>query len=380
MTRDFPERLQEYNARAEMRKARIEAWQRDVRTAQKTGAPPPEAPDVPEEPEPMAPRLMLNDVTIEKVAMHVASASPKGILMVRDELAGWFLGMNAYNAGARSFWIEGYGGRPYCLDRVKHPQPIVIPHLTVAWHGGIQPSRLAQVMLEADDGLLARFCWFWPSPVPFELAEAAPNIDFAIAAFDRLRMLEMAPPKDGLPAKPWLVGLTDRGRVLIEEFGRNMQERQETAGGLLVSAIGKARGLALRLALVIEYLWWAGEDGTTAGPKAISEKAFLAAAGLVSEYLIPMAERVYGDAVASSLTRNTETLARWIKKTRASEVHVRQLQRRERLPGLGEAAPIHEACEALIEAGWLIAPPPGGKDGRARAAYRVRPEVWEAVL
>jgi hypothetical protein len=380
MTRDFPERLQEYQARAELAKARHEQWQKDVRTAHKNGAPSPAAPDVADEAEPMAPRLMQSDVTIEKVAMLLANAAPKGMLMVRDELAGWLLGMNSYNDGARAFWIEAYGGRPYRVDRMKHPQPIVVPHLVVAWHGGIQPSRLSQVMREVDDGLLARFCWFWPDPVPFELAAIAPNVGFAIAAFDRLRLLEMSPPAEaGLWPSPVFVPLNDLGRARLERFGREMQEQQEAAGGLLVSALGKARGLALRLSLVIEFLWWAAGDEITAPPEQISERAFLAAATLVGDYLMPMAERVYGDAAASTRTRNTATLARWIAKTRPIEVHVRHFQRNIRLPGLGEAPLIHEACEALIEAGWLVAPPSAAATGRPRAAYEVRPELWEAL-
>jgi hypothetical protein len=34
-------------------------------------------------------------VTVEKVATLLAGAAPKGLLIVRDELAGWLLGMNA---------------------------------------------------------------------------------------------------------------------------------------------------------------------------------------------------------------------------------------------------------------------------------------------
>src|SRR3712207_4234580 len=132
-----------------------------MRTAHKTGHAPPLPPagldEVP--PEPKAPRLRMDDVTVEQVALVLTQAAPKGVLMVRDELAGWLLGMSAYNAGARAFWLESYGGRPYRVDRVKHPEPIEVPHLSVAWFGGVQPQRLAQLMKEADDGLLARFCW-----------------------------------------------------------------------------------------------------------------------------------------------------------------------------------------------------------------------------
>jgi hypothetical protein len=176
-----------------------------------------------------------------------------------------------------------------------------------------------------------------------------------------------------------MVPLTDAARGHLEKFAREMQERQAAAGGLLVSALGKARGLALRLSLDIEFLWWAAKVGMAAPPNQISERAFLAAAFLVAQYLMPMAERVYGDAAATPRTRNVATLAKWIVKTRPKEVHVRQLQRDVRLPGLGEAALIHEACEALVEAGWLFAAPAGGTAGRPRAAYEVRSELWKAL-
>ena len=52
---------------------------------------------------------------------------------------------------------------------------------------------------------------------------------------------------------------------------------------------------------------------------------------------MPMAERVYGDAAASPRATNAATLARWIVRAHADEVHVRHLQRNVRLPGLGEA-------------------------------------------
>jgi hypothetical protein len=147
------------------------------------------------------------------------------------------------------------------------------------------------------------------------------------------------------------------------------------------SAYGKARGLALRLSLVLEFLWWCGgADGMAPPPREISVAAFGAAARLVSDYLMPMAERVYGDAAAPEADRNAATLARWIARERPAEVHVRRVQREVRLQGLRTAAAIHAACKALVEAGWLL--PPGGESGfqqRPRAAYPVNPNL-HAVL
>jgi hypothetical protein len=145
-------------------------------------------------PEPQAPRLRQTDVTLEKVATLLAIAAPKGVVIVRDELAGWLTGMNAYNEAGRAFWIEASGGRPYRVERMKYPEPIEAPHLAVAVTGGTQPEKLAELMRNADDGLLARFCWFWPEPVPFALADPPSLVAWATEALDRLRLLDMAPP------------------------------------------------------------------------------------------------------------------------------------------------------------------------------------------
>jgi hypothetical protein len=375
MTGDFSDRLRDWQTQAESYKASTEAWQKDIREAQKTGHAPPLPPTREPPPEPQAPRLRQTDVTIERVASLLASAAPKGLLIVRDELAGWLLGMNSYNDAGRQFWIEAYGGRPYRVERQKNPLPIEVPRLAVAVFGGTQPDRLARMLHDADDGLLARFCWFWPEPVLFDLSRAAPGVDAATEALDRLRMLDLVPA-----SRPLMVPLADDAVPLIAEFGRDMQARQAEAGGLMLSALGKARGTALRLSLVLEYLWWCGDEGMSPPPVTITARAFTAGAHLVADYLIPMAERVYGDAAARPEDRNAATLARWIVKNRPAEVYVRKLQREMRLPGLSTAEAIHGAARVLLEAGWLM--PPDGATGfqqRQRAAYPVNPMVWEVA-
>src|SRR5262249_10063358 len=121
-----------------------------------------------------------------------------------------------------------------------------------------------------------------------------------------------------------------------------------------------------------------GNDGMTAPPAMISEPAFLAAAMLVAEYFMPMAERVYGDAGASKAERMATTLAKWIVKEKATEVYVRHVQREVRLPGLKTAEDIHEAARVLIDADWLREPAKIGRK-RPRMAYPVNPMVLEVA-
>jgi hypothetical protein len=233
-------------------------------------------------------------------------------------------------------------------------------------------------MRDADDGLLGRMLWAWPEPIPFRLGQVAPDAPWAIAALDRLRELDLQP---GEPPQPSMIPLTHEARDMIEEFGREMQDRQSGAGGLLRSALGKARGGALRLSLIFELLWWCSEDGMTPPPSTISERAFAAAALLMGDYFMGMAERIYADAAATREDRNAETLARWIMRERPAEVHVRRLQREVRLPGLRSADDIHGAAGILVENDWLSPPARGAEFGqRGRFAFPVNPRLREITL
>jgi hypothetical protein len=133
--------------------------------------------------------------------------------------------------------------------------------------------------------------------------------------------------------------------------------------------------------LVLEYLRWCAQDGYAAPPAVITEEVFLAAAKFVAEYAMPMAERTYGDAACTPIDRNTATVARWIKKKeRPDAIHVRDMQRRERLPGLTTADAIHAACKALIEAGWLGQPAGAtGFQQRGTMSYPVSPRLLEVL-
>ena len=321
-------------------------------------------------------RFMESDLTIEKVASLLATSAPKGLLMVRDELSGWLMGMNRFNAGARAFWLEAYGGRPYRVDRLKSER-VLVPNLVVAWHGSIQPDRLSQTVADADDGLLARFILFWPDPITFRRPRVIANTGFALSAFERLGQLEGI-ASNSLPheIQPIRVSLCEGAAKRIEIFAQEVLLMQGKNAGLMASALGKGRGLVLRLSLVLEFLWWSAKSGSEPAPNHITEAAVQAAIRFVQSYAIPMARRAYGSSVQDFQQSQIQTLARWIVNCRATEVHVRYLQRQVRLPGLSRSQDIHAACQGLVTAGWLIPPPRGSRHGRARQAYGVQPGLW----
>ena len=374
MIGDYPDRLYEWQAAVEFDKIAMKRWKDEFREAQEKKKPMPPMPkptvsDV----APEKPRLRQHDVTIEQAGAVLSTAAPKGMMVVRDEIAGWLMGMQAYNPASRAFWLEAYGGRPYRVERRSHgKEPIEIARLAVSVYGGTQPERLFELSSGPDDGLFSRILWLWPDPVPFRLGEETPGVAWAIEALDRLRELDLAP---GDPPRPILMPLTPDAQRLMEEFGKEMGVRLDQAGGLSRSAFGKARGSALRLSLVLEWLWCCAKADMSLPPDSISKEAFAAAATLVGEYFMPMAERVFGDAGATDVERNAATLARWIDKERPDEVHVRWLQREVRLPGLRSAEQIKDAAKVLVDADWLRAPVIGA-GAQSKVVYAINPKLW----
>ena len=63
------------------------------------------------------PRLYATDPTIEKLAA-LLQVRPRGMLLLRDELAGLFANMGRYSGGSdRPFWLEAWvGGRHVCYS------------------------------------------------------------------------------------------------------------------------------------------------------------------------------------------------------------------------------------------------------------------------
>jgi hypothetical protein len=161
---------------------------------------------------------------------------------------------------------------------------------------------------------------------------------------------------------------------VLEEFAREMALRAHEASGMFAGALGKARGHVLRLANVIEHLWWPGEY-KGAEPEEISRQAVVAAAALLDAYFIPMAERVFGDAAIPLTERNAMVLIRHVRRSGRGEFNAKTL-RREIGGALRESAAMAAACEALCEAGLIrsrsekVAGP-----GRPAKNYIVNPAV-----
>jgi hypothetical protein len=377
MAAGFDDLNRDYETRKYIAEAIREAWKTDVKAAVKSGEPPPVMPtDAVEPTPPTRPRIRVADATTERLGALAASL-PRGLLLQRDEMSGWLGSFDRYGGGGsdRAFAIEMYGGRSHVVDRMKNPEPLRVRHLSVGVLGSVQPDKLSAIINGPDDGLASRILWAWPETIPlFSLArEIATDLD-AQNAFARLTELRMGSDQFGNP-EPMKVRVSDDAAKALEEFGREMDVRSREASGLFAGSLGKARGHALRLSLVIEYLWWCG-NCSVSEPVEVSVDAVIAAAALMDGYFIPMAERVYGDASIPVAERAAMVLARHLRKCGVPIFNARTT-RREIGGALREPSAMKSACETLVDSGLIRPDPKQASTGRPPLNFEVNIRAFE---
>jgi putative DNA primase/helicase len=127
--------------------------------------------DLQSDAEPTRRRYLVNDATIEKLALILAS-NPTGVLVFRDELIGFLRSLDREgHEQDRAFYLESWSGLGrFTVDRVGRGT-LDIEACCVSILGGIQPGPLSEYLAAAvrlgvaDDGLLQRFqLAVWPDP------------------------------------------------------------------------------------------------------------------------------------------------------------------------------------------------------------------------
>ena len=95
--------------------------------------------------EPVCERYVTTDTTIEALAAMLAGQFD-GLLVSRDELAGWLGGMAEYKGGKGSdlgHWLACWSGVPLTVDRKTGAVKMLhVPRAAVSIVGGIQPGVL----------------------------------------------------------------------------------------------------------------------------------------------------------------------------------------------------------------------------------------------
>lgn len=117
---------------------------------------------------PVRRRYRTGNATTEAIT-RILQDNPHGVLLARDELAGWLGSFDRYANGDSDvqFWIESHGGRQVSNDRISSGN-VTVDRPAVAVTGTIQPGvlrdKIAQVHLES--GFAARLLLAMPPAKP----------------------------------------------------------------------------------------------------------------------------------------------------------------------------------------------------------------------
>ena len=320
-------------------------------------------------------RVRIEDVTVE-AAQEVLRDSRNGVLLIRDELSGWFGSMEKYGSGKgaaadRSFWLQAFNGGSYSVNRVGRGV-VAIDNLSVSMLGGIQPEPIRRIAADAaDDGLLQRLfpVCLGPSSVGLDVPPSS-----AVGEYGGLirRLHELQRPKQGsmsdVPLKFDSAGQDLRQQ--LSERHHEMQASWEILNKKLAAHVGKYDGLFARLCIIFHCV-----DSTSPRPASvIPYDTAKRAADFLHEFLFPHALAFYQNVLGLS-DRHDAVLATagWILSHQPREITVRDVRRGDRIMREMDVDQAEEVLRKLDAMSWIEPVPSVRRDS---VKYTVNPDVY----
>ena len=318
-------------------------------------------------------RLRIEDATVE-AAQVVLEGSPWGVLLLQDELSGWFGAMDKYNGGKganadRGFWLRSFNGGEFALNRVGRGAAI-IPNLSVCLLGGIQPDPIRRVAADAqDDGLLQRLFPVILRPATMGRDEPAPDVAATYAGLiEALR---------GTRPPGWLGNLAVRFDARAQAVRRELEAEHlrltalESINGKLAAHIGKYDGLFARLCLTWHCIEHAGQKHL---PETIGEGLARRVGHFLHRFLLRHALAFYAGTLGLSDDHDRlSALAGFIIARGRETVTGRDVQQSIHAMRGIEDRDVRRLFEQLAALGWLT-PTPGPRPS-SPPVWRVNPAV-----
>jgi hypothetical protein len=327
---------------------------------------------------PRAERCLVSDTTIEALA-PLLHENPRGLLLARDELAGWFGSFDRYAGRGRASadaaqWLSVFDGDSIFVDRKSGAQRYFVPHATVSVCGGIQPGILRRALCaeHRENGLAARILFAYPprKPKRWSDADVSPEVEQSFATLlDRLYALEGR--RDELGAwRPVMLGMTAAAKDRYVDYFNAHNAVGVAFDGDMSAAWTKLEGYALRLALVIHLVRVVSGGGEVA-PHEVDQQSMEAGIELC-RWFAHEAKRIYGMLDESPAEQEARQLVELIER-RGGGVTVRELQHASRRYR-GNASDAEAALNMLVAAelgSWALVPP-GPTGGRATREFRLQ--------
>jgi hypothetical protein len=308
-------------------------------------------------------RFVVYDTTIEKLG-EILARSGSGVLVKRDEFAGWIGSMEKYGgssrgAGAnRAFWLQAYDGGAYIVDRIGRGE-ILVENLSTSLIGGIQPKRLSELHGLTSDGLLQRFI-----PVVMGASTLALDKPCDTEAYTSL-------VKQLLDAVPDFLTLSDAALQVMNDLRLHLHDIEQHSGGLaegFQAFVGKLPGVAGSLALILHMI----ADPKNGSRKEIGQETAEGVRRLIVDFILPHALEFYRTAESSANGDRLKKLASWILTSGQLRFVASDLTSNVAdFRGLS-LFEVNERVSPLEAAGWIR---PTDRGGISRA-WKVNPAVF----
>ena len=380
-------------------------------------------------------RRKFDDATIAGVLKIIRSTGEPGLLLMNHELSGWWNTFKIDRQGEQ-FWLKAWDGdEQYTVDRAN-AEPFVIERLNISVVGGTQPATLSTILAatgNVEKGFVSRCMMSFPDSPPQVQQWSGNEADMVTARKHLTRIADLfggstrripVTPKAAAHHKAW------NERIKLDY----LLDPTTPEGQWLI----KQHGTSVRLALVLEHLWWASRKAPDAnsfekaqsiaamagdrndnahqrelakrkltefcdkhgpdpadvaagvmptgpssgGPPQVDIKAMNAACHLIEHYFLPHFERGQSFAYAATDITAAKALCRVLVRKGLTRFNAKELRQWKHgtvhsvLHGNSASARVSEVCE-FLEARHIIkriAPAPG-KVGRKPVDYEVNPQL-----
>jgi putative DNA primase/helicase len=371
--KDFARAKEEY----ELRRS---AWKEQYKAYTKKGRAAPERQEDGSE-QPKLRRLIMNDATFEAIHQTM-SENPAGILLIRDELPGWWSQLDRPGReGERAFFLQAWNGDTgHTIDRIGRGS-IHVEACCISMLGGIQPGRLRSYLGDAlkdgpsNDGLIQRFqLLVWPdTPPDWRCVDRAPDAALEQMVDRVFRQLVDLDPGD--PVK--FCFASDAQELFFEWLAKlEAKIRGDDLHPALISHLSKYRSLMPALAVLFHLVQ--AVAGNSHRDTVSLHHAQQAVAWC--EYLESHARRVYSCVVTPQLRAACELAGKIGHRKLGIDgfFYCRDVYLKG-WTGLDSPEAVKQAVEVLRDAGWVREVPneSGPFGGRPSTRYEVNPRVRE---
>ena len=268
-----------------------------------------------------ATRYMVDDVTVEALADRLQDA-PRGLLVFRDELAGWVLSFGQYKStrgGDMQSWLCLHTGIPLTIDRkTGDRRTIHVPQAASCILGGIQPGILQRCFTgeHFDSGLLARILMVYPPAKTRRWAEIELEPETETAWADVVsRMLSIKATEDTLTGEllPGVVELdADAKALFVTYYDRHNEELAHLDCDGERAFFAKLEGGAARLALVIHCLRLACKEIHPERALLMDAKTMQAGITLADWHKAEI-QRIYRGLYGEERQQDRQSLLSWLQ-------------------------------------------------------------------